>query len=514
MCGHSRRRRNIPKVSIRAEPKEQSDCQHTLEPKIQQSNQQRQDIPSQDSLIAHLQQRKEEPLEEAEPETGGPSRPYESSLPLSTAAHLAQQELHHDVQEYELLHGDENFLVGITPQYWAHVPMLIGDIQHLTLSKGGINFWNQIPVSKCLLVGRIVSSKPSSENAMMYVLDDGTGLMDCITYHNHNHDDYELPSLLPFNKDNDNDQQQSPIALGTCVKIFGKIKNLAISHGRVLREINAQIMEPVHESFGNRYNPEHEHWIQCAKFYDQAFESPTTTTTFQPLGCLETLGNHIQSQVRAKRRLPSADDTLGAWRIFGMECQCTCSQSIKDSLLYCHCQAKVILKTDPQFQYKQALLQHLLENQTKHVKMFVFGYQDLKQEEALFQVAMEQASKSTCRSGNQNHNSTTRKRFFHEELLRATVRALVKDGILFHIDPDNDQYLLITREKVLEPFVRDELNRPGNTKNFVSLKGAPNYLNGVDLEKFLYIKRCLLLTHNSNNNQNNDENIHPKRQKR
>merc|ERR1711935_1287242 len=151
---------------------------------------------------------------------------------------------------------------------------------------------------------------------------------------------------------------------------------------------------------------------------------------------------------------------------------------------------------DRQFKYRDALLKHLLEKQRKFAKKLVFDYQDIQKEEVLKQVAMKQAGT----------NSKVTKRFFHEELIRATVRALVKDGIIFHIDPEHDSYLLITREKVLEPFVRDELERPGSTNKFVSLKGAPSYLDGVDLEKFMYIKRCLVQQHNGTKRQKPSQN--------
>ncbi|CAJ1931904.1 unnamed protein product [Cylindrotheca closterium] len=475
---------------------------------------------SQDSLIAHFQQ----PSDQTE---GGPSEPelLTTNLPQhanqedgqepSTTTHLPQHDAND--QQQQQLQGDENFLVGITPQYWAHVPMLIDDIlHHLTLSKGGINFLHslpqhtKIPVSKCLLVGRIIWAKQTSDSAMAYILDDGTGLMDCVCYHNHNTDAvYELPSLLPtssssspFLDDNVNEiennhiqNKRRPIALGTCVKVFGKIKNLAIlQNGRVLREVNAQLIEPVYESFATNStkNPEHDHWMKCANFLQTSNNNNSkngrpSTNILQPLGCLEILGDRIRSQVRAKRRLPSADDTLGAWRVFGTRCLCACPESIKESLLYCHCQAKVsVLYCDQQFQYRDALLKHLLERQTKYAKKLVFSYQDIQKEESLIQVAREQEAKSG------DNKKEKKKKFFHQELIRSTVRALAKDGIIYHIDPDNDQYLLITREKVLEPFVRDELDRTGNSKNYVSLKGAPEYLKVVDLEKFMYIKRCIV----------------------
>ena len=34
------------------------------------------------------------------------------------------------------LTGAEHFLVGLTPHYWAHIPMLISDVHHLGLVNG------------------------------------------------------------------------------------------------------------------------------------------------------------------------------------------------------------------------------------------------------------------------------------------------------------------------------------------------------------------------------------------
>jgi hypothetical protein len=374
--------------------------------------------------------------------------------------------------------GDETFLVGISPQYWAHVPMFIDDIlNHLELSEGGINFLlpHRIPVSKCLLVGRIVYTQTRSDLSTVYVIDDGTGLIDCVSYSQVD-DAYTLPSLRHSGDrvsptTTSSSSSTTNLKIGSLVQIFAKIKNLAISNSQVVRELQVKLMEPVQETY--HCNPEVQHWVACAKF-----QASSSDSMRHPRGCLAELGSHIQSQVHAKRHLPSADDTCGAWRVFGVSCLCTCDP-IKKSLLYCHCQAKV-LPIDPKFQFRDALLEHLLSLQQRHSKKLVFGYKDVKHNPHLLNLAAQQVI------------GKAKSHLLQEELVRSTIRALVQDGILYHLNERMDQYLLITRELVLEPFVRDEIQSTGNKKNFVSMQQAPPYLSQVDPERLLYIKRCIL----------------------
>eukprot|EP00980_Cylindrotheca_fusiformis_P031732 scaffold26875_cov122-Cylindrotheca_fusiformis.AAC.2 len=328
----------------------------------------------------------------------------------------------------------------------------------------------RIPISKCLLVGRIVYEQIRSDLSIAYVIDDGTGLIDCVSYSLID-DEYSLPSLQPTSAKR-HDETTATIRLGGLVRLFAKIKNLAIDDGKVIRELQARAILPVQEAYNS--NPEVDHWIACARF-----QASSTDSMRYPKRCLAELGGTIQSQVRAKRHLPSANDRSGEWRVFGTSCHCTC-ETLKKSLLYCHCQAKV-LPNDPKFQFRDALLQHLLDLQQNHCKKLVVAYKDLKDDPHLRNVAEQQAM-----VGKVN------KKVIQASLLPSTIRALVQDGILYHLDEETDEYLLITRELVMEPFVRDEIQITKNRKNFVDMEHAPPYLRHVDLEKLLYVKRCVL----------------------
>lgn len=385
---------------------------------------------------------------------------------------MAVQRQEKDTSTSPAVNGDEAFLVGIAPHFWAHVPMFIDDISnHLELSEGGINFLmpHRIAVSQCLVVGRIVYAQTRSDLSSLYVIDDGTGLIDCVSYSLVD-DGYTLPSILPSS----GKQESTDFGIGSLVRIFAKIKNLAMNDSRVIRELQIKTIQNLRETYNS--NPEVEHWIACAKFQASSIDAMR-----RPQGCLEELGSIIQSQVLAKRHLPSADDTCGAWRVFGASCQCTCV-TIKKSLLYCHCQAKVLPK-DPNFLFRDGLLGHLLNMQERHAKKLVFGYKDLKENAHLQDLAAQQ-----LKAG----NTTTRSRLLQDNLLRSTVRALAQDGILHHLDETTDQYLLISRDLVLEPYVRDEIRVTGNTKNFISMQHCPPHLSHVDPERLLYIKRCIL----------------------
>ena len=83
-------------------------------------------------------------------------------------------------------------LVGLSPAYWAHVPLSIRQVHDLQLLQG-INVLVQkralsaetrlLPLSKCELLGIIVAVE-SRGDSVLYVLDDGTGLIDCLYWMN------------------------------------------------------------------------------------------------------------------------------------------------------------------------------------------------------------------------------------------------------------------------------------------------------------------------------------------
>lgn len=387
--------------------------------------------------------------------------------------------------------GSEPFLVGIAPNFWAHVPMTIAAINGLKLVHG-IHCWtstdglHHVPVSKCVLVGLIVNALiRSSDGATLYVLDDGTGLIDCLSWTNNNQDDlFYLPSLLA----NGDEIQTKKVGLGDMVKIFGKIQCVTIQEGNceeketfVVREILATMVERISDSADA--NEEARHWRACAERESNLTNNPTK---FNAIGYLKLLGPQITQQVREGRHLPAADDKLGEWRIFGTSCSCTVAY--KDELLYCHCLAKVE-PSDPQLVFRDALLQHLLRVQSSHAKKLVFPYKGIKINTQLRSVAFSVISNNNGKCS----NNQSKMKVMVDRLMLNTIRALRHDGILYLAEVKADQYMLVSRRWVLEPYVRAELasKRKSNLpRNFINLEGAP-YLSKVHRDRLLYIRRCI-----------------------
>lgn len=126
------------------------------------------------------------------------------------------------------------FVVGISPQYWAYTPVSVIDVLNLKL-KNGINWLESplsntrlsTPVSNCLLVGHIVYVAERRGGSKLYMLDDGTGVIDCVHWSNNKNNSlnpYYLPSLTdPL----DDQEHGKSLAVGEPVRVFGKIDCLA-----------------------------------------------------------------------------------------------------------------------------------------------------------------------------------------------------------------------------------------------------------------------------------------------
>jgi hypothetical protein len=384
-----------------------------------------------------------------------------------------------------------DFMVGISPQYWSHVPMNVIDVLNLQL-RDGINhlcipkhhhhhhhqqqqqqtttttidsqedYYMYIPVSKCLLVGAIVYADQRRDGSMVYVIDDGTGMIDCVHWAmaDSQQDIYQLPSL---ERRSNEKEAFGMFSIGDRVRIFGKIDCLAKNDNITIREIQAGSIELIED-----VTSETRHWIRC-----------TSTTYTTVASCLEQLGPNIQSQIKARVNLPAADDKMSSWRVFGTSCRC--QLDYMENLLYCHCQCK-LEPLDPFHKFRDALIRTLLEMQSKSAKMLVFKYKLMKQNEELRSIASREV---TWKGATQTNNV--------DMLFVNTFRALRQDGVIYLLNSNTDEYLLITREKVMEPFVRDQMRlRPDMARNYISMESAPPYLSSrVHNERLLYIKRSI-----------------------
>jgi hypothetical protein len=475
--------------------------------------------------------------------------------------------------------GAESFLVGICPHYWAFIPMTIADVQTLKVVDGVYcatveddndnqdyssrsrdatrrNRIKLIPVSKCQLVGILVNIKINSNGSTLYVLDDGTGMIDCMAWTNEGNDDkYMLPSL---HFDDPSESVPKHYKIGDQVRIFGKIhcvafgssesddqETLVVVAGKQLqfkqslREVQVSSMERIRPT---SLDAEARHWMSCQNSVLAPASKEATPRNSSQLessayslfqqkrkrqrrlqnanDVLDLLGHTIQSQVDKEQKKRSSttntsnDPCLAAWRVFGASCPC--SLPYMDSLLYCHCQAKKE-PLDPSFKFRDAVLAVMLEMEEQwslnnddvaidgadtdaNTNGFRFYYKQIVWHDRLRENAakrvMGSAEMTTIQPVDQSSTNVNR-------LFRQTFSALRQDGIIYLEDMRADCYLLLSRKHVLGPFVKRELEKSsavnGATaasprKAFLNLESAPPFLSNVPFQRLLYLRRTQVTT--------------------
>jgi hypothetical protein len=388
-------------------------------------------------------------------------------------------------EQLEALTGGEHFLMGLSPHFWAHIPLTNADVHSLGLVDGidcivlpGVNF---IPVTKCCLAGVIVHVDRKSNGSVLYLLDDGTGLMDCLVWAN---DFYKVPPLLE-----DNDRLDDVYKVGGVVKIWGRIRVVNIQPGsgqqvhdatgklwtiqQCVREIHVVTMEAIGTSnLGARFcscDQETEHWNKVLAWRRELCQDKRGILR-NGVDVLKAFGANVAKEALARTDFPSPDDDLGAWQVFGASCRC--ELSYKSTLLYCHCQATVEL-SDPNLTFRDALLTKLIRR-LPHDKPLSFTYQSVLNDDDLEAAARSLVGERIL------------------SLFAKTFAALRKDGIVHLADQTSDTYILISRERVIEPFVQKRLSRDRNlvdrkiiqTERTTILRDVPN-------ARIQYVKRCL-----------------------
>mmetsp|Transcript_17908 Transcript_17908/g.26502 ORF Transcript_17908/g.26502 Transcript_17908/m.26502 type:complete len:433 (+) Transcript_17908:62-1360(+) len=375
-------------------------------------------------------------------------------------------------QELECLTGAESFLVGLCPHYWAHVPLCIADIHNLKLVNGidcldisasSDNNQKFIPVSKCLLGGIIVSVHPKHNNSTLYLLDDGTGLMDCLEWGQDVK--YQLPSSLLSSTFET--QWRPKYLVGDLVQIWGKIRvvRLDSNGGNAVREIRVIRMEHARKKkqppreYDASWQCETRHVRKLCDWHDQynPLKSPGNSTKVistpkNSVDMLRFLGPTLTKQILNRLEWPSPQaDSAATWRVFGPSCRCILPNNMKEELLYCWCQATREPR-DSEFKFREALLCYLLRRQEGKKTMtqqepLCFAYQSILNDKEL-QTLTKQQITSFSVNGATNSN--------YQSLVQKTVAALRQDGILFLVNRDSDEYLLVSRSRVLEPMLRNK----------------------------------------------------------
>jgi hypothetical protein len=469
------------------------------------------------------------------------------------------------------LSGAEHFLVGISPQYWSHTPMNVQFLHQLGLVEGidcfvvkkltnecqhGIRESNElkwsekdeeasqvtrmsksadgdnkksnaprnegevrfIPVSKCELQGVLVNAERKSNGACHYLLDDGTGVVDCIAWADNAM--YSLPPLVPQN------EERLSCRVGDIVRVFGKIRCLSIGRVRETMNLNGRIWEirdcarevqvtsisPL-QRFGERrsasVDTQSNHWLRCLQFERRALIGgaagvPMSGSTghcnyleqnsvmAEPVrngsDVLSLLGSEIASKAVQRTDFPATDDAYGAWRVFGVGCQC--DLPYKDSLLYCHCQATVV-PLDPHFKFRDVLLNLLLEMEAEAScswptdpsnSQLHFQYKSIVSNSSLQAVATQIVSKDS------------KVAVSVDQLFLKTFGALRKDGIISLLDNASDTYLLISRKHVIDPYCRKIMAKTSSSflERRILESKQRTYLSNVTSARIQYVKKMLL----------------------
>lgn len=413
--------------------------------------------------------------------------------------------------------GAEPCIVGLSPEYWANVPVSIADVHRMKIV-GGINCiirqekqtWQFYAVSRCVLAGTIVLVDAKANNSYCFVMDDGTGWIDCLSWGQSEESLYALPALAG----DDEVAAGAGPRVGDRVRIFGRIECVSVSQTKqdlrlddasmvelrdCIREIHVTFMEPLAPATDCDLDWEANHWIKSIRATKPADSSHNAMGLRSGIRTLEWLGPKIKKDVEERKYFPSASDSLGAWRVFGVAC--SCRLPYQDALLYCHCQAKTE-PLDPNFAFRDALLKCLLEME-EELHQQQQNQQTTNQDQSSSNPQPQQHDLRFQYQTISNHRElrevaatvvahTEQPTLYASQLVLATVRALRHDGILCLLDEPSDTYLFVTRRGVLEPYLqRCHQKRRRNNKKQQHWR-VPFYLENVPKARLHYAKRCCL----------------------
>ena len=370
-------------------------------------------------------------------------------------------------------------LIGLSPSYWSHLHMTVYDVQQLVVYNGidcmiaisnetDVSYQNKqlfIPVSRCEIDGVIVGIDNKSGGRTIYLIDDGTGMIDCVQWNSYN-DLSDLESSL----------SNKALQLGDTARILGKIRTISCdsSYGGT-REIHIDLIQCYSDALPNN---ETLHWLKCIHTGKRVVNAPYSRSLFKKLALsLKTEstyyrrmrnGNEIAHDLDLDPKTQSVLNYDDDWEYFGVDC--CCEVSYKKPLLYCHCHAKYV-KTDPEFRFRDCVLQYLLETENKLQDdgPLVFSFKSVLQNPEIHQCGEELLGKG--------------KNLFI--LLAATFEALRNDGVIYLNDMELDEYLLISCSRVLEPFVKDSMN------SFLVKTNPPNYVQHIPRRRITYLKNRL-----------------------
>ena len=405
----------------------------------------------------------------------------------------------------------EHHKVGVSLAYWSFVPLTIRDVCRLSLVQGldclsshpsstqfkidadelplqnscnnqvfeeamGEDRELIIPISKCKLLGTVVGLDHKT-NKTIFLLDDGTGLIDCIRWN---------PKVNFVEISSGSALTNYDIKLGDSVFVLGKVRSISRTLDKeIIREIHIEKIEKISSQLPNQ---ETMHWLKCSYSgkrirYTKSPDTPIFPPSFAEeklsessfLQRLQNQDDIVEKLKEEKIKLnPNALPKDGQYFKPG----CKCKLFHKEMLLYCHCDAE-FLKHDPNFRFRDALLNVLLkmESDVKTEQPLLFLFKTLKEDDTLLSEGKRVLGDD---------------KYIYSHLLLPTVAKLRRDGIIFLEDESRDEYLLISR-KVLNQVAKGFKSFTYNRQNL------PLFLSNDNVKvhrRFKFVLNELKKVHN------------------
>jgi hypothetical protein len=353
------------------------------------------------------------------------------------------------------------------------------------LDENLIESWNILPLSRVLLRGIATAIDRRPNGCTLLVLDDGTGAIDCRYWDTsvNLNSAYNLPPLLPEHETS-NKRRGFRFAVGDSLEVMGKIKVMTAGNTNndqcilsdysaiplevrfgCIREVHATSVCLIDEGqtrMANQWNGEIVHWLKCMKF-SQHLSSTNGGRTRNGKNILPLLGDKISTTIMSE-----SGDLFGNNNnnVLDREC-CQTPHRFRSAFFYCHCEA-TWETLDPSFCFRDAFLNRLLDMEAQLQRssdscfpsatedcMDLFGMPpDAMPPPLLFTFESIFKDKELSSIASEIVASTTLPEVNAQRLVRKVFKAMTNEGILSLYDPEEDLYVLVSRNRVIEPFLR------------------------------------------------------------
>jgi len=363
--------------------------------------------------------------------------------------------------------------------------------------------WHIIPLSRVLLRGIVTTIDRRPNGCTLIVLDDGTGSIDCRYWDSSGNDAFNLPPLLSEHATINNKRRGFRFVVGDSLEVMGKIKTMTAgtstndkcklsNRSATPMEVRFGCVREVHASsacligegqtrMANQWNGEVVHWLKCVKFSRMAGGSKSNAsfdddkksscTIRNGKDVLPLLGETISSSILSEESIGFSNfdsNTIGNGSVLKRKC-CQTPYRFRSALFYCHCEATLEV-LDSSFRFRDALLNRLLDMEARLQRssesffpsvtedcMDLFGtpsdhatpppllftFESIYKDGKLASIASETVALTALPEANA------------QRLFRKTFAAMTNDGILSLYDARGDLYLLVSRTRVIEPFLRN-----------------------------------------------------------